>query len=339
MASPVGSSSLSSLSDYPEDDGTVEIEDEGATIDKIKRFYAQGNPLFTKAAIRKAAEALNNDVRFLDYDWNGKPWKQDVSELSSFLDPYWKDAVRVITYNCYQTFTLPSPDEHLNPKMGPLRIGLQMEQIPPECSIDDVRTVFNLYQKAWIQSSTCKNLSQILESARSTMTVNKVLCLGHGSPSFRLNYEKRPEQSHRNGELAANTQHAAALTIAQILGKPLGTEAGSDIKILAQDPEYGHLDAQFFAELGITILKDPQAFLEVDEKTFVISVACNVPQKQIIADLTRPAAMLWNTITSENEEGTAWTMKRANEIWKDVDWDEIEKSTPWRKRSDIIWNA
>jgi hypothetical protein len=172
------------------------------------------------------------------------------------------------------------------------------------------------------------------------MNVDKVLCLGLGSLSARLNHSKRAEPGYQNQESRSITQHAAAITIAQILSTPLGAEGGaSTVQILAQDPEYGDLDEQFFSELGITVLKDPQGLLAVDEKTLVISVACNVPQKQIVADLTTPAGMVWNAVRREEEEETAWTKRRADEIWENVDWDEAEKSMPWRKRDHEVWNA
>lgn len=336
MASPAGDSTLSSLSDYPEDDGTVEIEDEVETMDQIKRFYAEGSPLFTKASLQKAAEALNNDVPVLEYEWNGKLRKQEIDDPPNSSNSYWNDAVRVIVYSCYQQFTLPHPNENLDLESGPLHIGWCKESAPPKCSLDDVRTAFELHQNTWLQSNTCKNLTQILESAKPTMTVDKVLCLGLGSLSARLNHEKRAEPGYQYQESRSIIQHAAAITIAQILSPPLG---GSTIQILAQDPEYGDLDEQFFSERGITVLKDPQGFLVVDEKTLVISVACNVPQKQIVADLTTPAGMVWNTVRREEEEETAWTKRRADEIWTNVDWDEAEKSMPWRKRDHEIWHA
>lgn len=173
----------------------------------------------------------------------------------------------------------------------------------PQCSLQDLRTIFQSYRDTWLQSSTCSNLSRILESAKSIMTVDKV-----GGLSIRLNFEKRPERGYRNAESCTNTQHAAALTIADILNK-----SPSTFPILAQDPEYCDLDEQLVSKLGITIVEDPKGFLAVDDKTSVISVACNVPQNQIIADLARPAGILWNTI--EEEESEAWT-KNEDRVWQ-----------------------
>jgi hypothetical protein len=56
-------------------------------------------------------------------------------------------------------------------------------------------------------------------------------------------------------------------------------------------------------ENGITVLDDPEGFLEVDDSTLVISCAAQVPVKQITLDLARPAAMIWDRIKGHDLGG------------------------------------
>jgi len=49
------------------------------------------------------------------------------------------------------------------------------------------------------------------------------------------------------------------------------------------------------AQLRVTVVNEPQAFLELDESTAVIAFNPTAPVRQITADLTRPAMMFWAT--------------------------------------------
>ena len=81
---------------------------------------------------------------------------------------------------------------------------------------------------------------------------------------------------------------------------------GEDIRCYAQDPSYLDCDKEFLKTICIDTIEDPKGFLEVDEKTLVVSVSPDVPVKQIVADLQRPAAMLWDTVGSMEDERAMW---------------------------------
>lgn len=79
-----------------------------------------------------------------------------------------------------------------------------------------------------------------------------------------------------------------------MLLKDLLTQLGhGPIQCYAQAPVYTEADKQVLAHEGITVLDDPKGFLELDEQTAVFSVGPQVPVRQITADLTRPAMMVW----------------------------------------------
>lgn len=72
------------------------------------------------------------------------------------------------------------------------------------------------------------------------------------------------------------------------------------IACYAQDPAYTKIDRLVLEGSGIGILDDPQAFLEADESTVVFSCAADLPVKQIISDLARPAMMIWEKLSMDS---------------------------------------
>ncbi|KAE8312704.1 hypothetical protein BDV41DRAFT_577397 [Aspergillus transmontanensis] len=100
-----------------------------------------------------------------------------------------------------------------------------------------------------------------------------------------------------------HTQHAAVETMVASLAKR-GLNGSQEIKCYAQDLEYDEVDQEFLRSIGITTLKGPKGFLEVDEHTLVFSVCPDIPVKQIVTDLHWPAAMIWDTVTPSEKNQT-----------------------------------
>ncbi|KAK3898364.1 hypothetical protein C8A05DRAFT_47291 [Staphylotrichum tortipilum] len=99
-------------------------------------------------------------------------------------------------------------------------------------------------------------------------------------------------------------QHALALAVRDFLanGDMTGAngEGAGGIKCYAQDPIYTPIDEQVLSEAGFTVVDDPRAFLEVDEASVIIAMNSDIPVRQIIADLARPAIMIWNKVTVDD---------------------------------------
>lgn len=69
-----------------------------------------------------------------------------------------------------------------------------------------------------------------------------------------------------------------------------------EVKCFAQDPTHTEMDAQILLEHGITVVDDPRVFLKVDESSAVIALAQDIPVKEIIADIARPALIIWDKV-------------------------------------------
>lgn len=95
-------------------------------------------------------------------------------------------------------------------------------------------------------------------------------------------------------------QHTLTLTIRDFLISSYATGADGDgageIKCYAQDPIYTPVDEQVLREAGFTVVDDPRAFLEVDEASVIIAISPDIPVRQIIADIARPAIMIWDKV-------------------------------------------
>lgn len=69
----------------------------------------------------------------------------------------------------------------------------------------------------------------------------------------------------------------------------------SVIACYVQDAAITDYQEQALRKEWIFVLDDPQAFLEVDETTAVVALSPIQPVRQIIADIARPAMMIWPT--------------------------------------------
>ncbi|GAQ47295.1 similar to An01g00420 [Aspergillus niger] len=96
-------------------------------------------------------------------------------------------------------------------------------------------------------------------------------------------------------------QHALLLTLRDIFCK-MHNVSQDAIPCFAQDPVCKKNDIVAAGEYGIKIVEDPDAFLEVDESTVVVSVAPNIAVRQIVFDIARPAVLISNKVRDQNED-------------------------------------
>jgi hypothetical protein len=161
----------------------------------------------------------------------------------------------------------------------------------PQRSFPVTRDAFERHYQQWRDSKTWILLKEYL-CTPSHSCIDNIVCFGLG-PLAGIDGRDTTRSL---------TQHAAAKTIA----KALSEFCGSSISCYAQDPAYTDVDEKVLRSIGITPLNDPKGFLQVGRNTLVLSVNPNVPVKQIIADVQRPVAMLWNTVQPERGEKMEW---------------------------------
>ncbi|CAH0058872.1 unnamed protein product [Clonostachys solani] len=153
----------------------------------------------------------------------------------------------------------------------------------------------------WLNSSLCKEISEIIGSTVDiSRPVTRIVCFGLGSLARSIEDPVRMADDglpvHGPG-----TQHAAALTLSTILGERLGREP---LPVMVQDPAYSEADKKILKEAGIEVIGGfgSLGFTHVDEETIVFSCHPNIPVRQIVADIAKPAAMIWNKGRASEEK-------------------------------------
>lgn len=187
-------------------------------------------------------------------------------------------------------------------------------------TVDELRVVFQRHREEWEASEACQQLRETLFASLAPQLVPR----GRGIVRKVVAFACSSMTEEREGGSARHAvQHAMVLTVREVLEKiqagddpNSGTETDEDettgkestgrkpalpitVDCFAQDPAYDTADRTVLAMEGISVLEDPYGFLAVDETSVVISVAPSVPVRQIVADIARPAAMIWGRIVDD----------------------------------------
>lgn len=187
----------------------------------------------------------------------------------------------------------------------PINIGYWTREdpnfsLPPPIIDEQLRAAWDAAQQAWLRSDAHRELTKILrDQARVPATVQRVICFGLGS----IEQRSGPWEN----DVCPATQHAAALTVAAILGERRA--GGQPLPVIVQDPAYEAAELRLLATQGFEVVggeRGMAAFALVDDDSFIISCSPDVPVKQIVADLARPAGMMWNRVMAPEEERMEW---------------------------------
>ncbi|KGO77606.1 hypothetical protein PITC_074130 [Penicillium italicum] len=167
----------------------------------------------------------------------------------------------------------------------------ETEQIIPRRGPVDREVVTKTFQdkiQEWKESPAYEKLKTILSSSAKNHEIDKVIGFALGTMSFQR-FNEDGSLDTRGGWRSAS-QHALLLTMTEWL-----RERDHKEKVLcySQDPAYSEVDRKILDEASIQVIEDPRGWLEVDEHSIVLSIAPNVPVKEIITDIARPAVIIW----------------------------------------------
>lgn len=152
-----------------------------------------------------------------------------------------------------------------------------------------VRESFRTSRESWEASQMCKDLGSTLESIPKTLNIEKVLGFSCGSMSI--------DRTSSRSEF----QHALILTVREWLR--VRSRSGR-IPCYVQDPVYTGIDKSTLKESNVAVLDDPQGLLGIDDSSVVFSCSSNIPIKEIVADIARPAVLIWEHVGEEDEESS-----------------------------------
>ncbi|KAJ5713188.1 uncharacterized protein N7483_010369 [Penicillium malachiteum] len=283
----------------------------------IDELYQSGVPFFTKEMMRSAMKEIRRPLTNKDKvhlkDMNGAvvAYQMDLGNIEEF--PNSDDSKReleylltsaVIEYNCRAEMRHSIFWQGYDPKIPyfcPLSISnnasvrdkATKEMVAfPAALPDEVSGYFKEDLDAWNKTEMCSNVKRILNSAAKHLEIKKVVAVSLDSVSRYREWEREWKQEGRNGY-----QHGLALTLRDWVKEK---NSGADVPCFLQDPAYLDPDKEVLPEYGFQIVDDPEAWLEMDDFSVVISISSNVPTKEIIADLARPAVVICDRIDNED---------------------------------------
>lgn len=152
-----------------------------------------------------------------------------------------------------------------------------------------VRDAFEAGITMWEQSPDCRRLRELFDAALPP-GVNKVVAFACSTMTANSRQKRTV------------CQHAMVLTLLDILQRRRRDERQPDIQCFAQDPFYTDTNEEILTRAGVTVVQDPRGFLEVDDQTMVVSISPDVPIRQIITDIARPAVLIWNKVEFEAKD-------------------------------------
>ena len=153
-------------------------------------------------------------------------------------------------------------------------------RVSAEAPYEQLLEGFRRERARWEGSGACNQLRQTLASA-GVQQVDKII--GFACSTM-----------YRYGQFSyiCAMQHALLLSLRDFF-TPSATNAQAP-RCIVQDPSYQAADREILEGEGMSIVDDPWGFLEVDETSVVFSCGPDVPVQDIVANIARPAVMIWD---------------------------------------------
>lgn len=161
-----------------------------------------------------------------------------------------------------------------------------------------MRDHFQTTVQQWTAKKASRKLESILSNSAAKHNIDKVIAIACGSMAS----DDLPGDGDHSYD-----QHAQVLTVQKWAAK----QPSHSVSCYAQDPVYTEIDKSILNENGTQVTKDPQAWLEVDDSSVVLSFYPNIPVRDILADLARPAVLICNRL--ETDEEVDWEVDEDSE--------------------------
>ena len=245
---------------------------DGRTVDTSLQLGVK-HPLLSRFP-REVGSVLMNAMLSVDF-WPADHLTSVASIYASEFDP--RKAFLAMTVDVLAVPVLPATGEVVLDIDTPIR---------PE---PETRAILQQEKIKWDASAACRELMATLQGvadAGRLPRVDKVVAFACHRPSVVQGAER----------VAA--EHALVLSIRDFFAQHSET-----VQCYAQHPVYEDVDRKVLGELGMTVLDNPRGFLEVDESAAVFSLAPDIAVRQIVADIAKPALMIWDKVREIPREG------------------------------------
>ncbi|KAL3456210.1 hypothetical protein BJX64DRAFT_271115 [Aspergillus heterothallicus] len=264
---------------------------------EVQRLYDSGVAFFTKERIREAYEGIRGigmsetEIQVREIDGKLDTFKMKNEDV--FRDPEddskWL-ARPAIDFISIQNQLDPDRARVKSPysNIRPVYLLVPSNRLEAELQEEEVNASLDKAIELWRRSRSWEQLRSGL--ARFKLgPITKIVAFGLGSMRA---FSEENAQTNRS-----TVQHALLLTLCDLLIS--STAQGTEINCYAQDPAYTEHDTAVLQSRGVTVVPDPEGFLEVDDQTAVISVSPNVPVRQVVSEIAQPRLMIWDAIRGD----------------------------------------
>ncbi|KAK1690214.1 hypothetical protein BDP55DRAFT_755775 [Colletotrichum godetiae] len=270
----------------------------------IQRLYSTGVPLFDKTVIATLDTAIcerHAIMNLVGVDGNMSVSRPDWISFETHYEPR-------IGFRTIQNMINGVPPDGRMRTCGALssyRVACFPRHTAPSsrATLSSIKRLWDIYQKLWQQSQTCSVLMEIMGKLPPHCQVTKVVCFGLGAllPNIcrtcGLCLNSVHCKIHKTTRSRTFTQHAAAVSIMLML-----RQQNPHLQCYSQEPEYSPECRNILRGLDIIVVDGHKGFLEVDDRTLVISIKPAVPVKQIITELARPAVIIWDAMDGDERD-------------------------------------
>ncbi|KAH9901896.1 hypothetical protein F4778DRAFT_738052 [Xylariomycetidae sp. FL2044] len=285
-----------------------------ALANKIREMYESGAKLYAKDMFRDMEAHLARDPKPKTIMLRSMNDVIGEEEIHFPDDPYYNSLISDPVFQKIQDLVseaetrgyAPRGDKTISRYSRALTLGRVSPTRESSMTYEQLRAEWDRASADWQRSEARARLESIFrDHACVAPTTSKVIGFGLGPLEEWVPEDRKLDWTPKRRSI---TQHLAAQTIASVLCERLG-RAGP-LPVVLQEPAYTELAKRLLRDRGFEVVGGHGllGFAAVDEDTVVCSCACNVPVRQIVADIARPAAMLWDRIHPAEEETSEWVM-------------------------------
>lgn len=168
---------------------------------------------------------------------------------------------------------------------------------PPVPSPDSLEKYFQGIRKQWEGTKQLEALKKILEDKddRIPRRIDKVIGFGFGRMVIPDD-DNDDESKDKSAFL-----HALILSIRDILQPK--RDYLCKIDCFSEAGSYTSADEAVLQDSGVTTLTNPEGLLKVDISSVVVSSSPDMPVRQIVADISRPAVLIWQRAWHMGDDG------------------------------------
>ncbi|KAL2257848.1 hypothetical protein VTK26DRAFT_9087 [Humicola hyalothermophila] len=145
------------------------------------------------------------------------------------------------------------------------------------------------WKTEWDNNEYFKMLRMIIDTISYPKNTGKIVAFGSGVVPCRQ-YGGTQDQFS-----PADTVQGALM---QMLFNRLSFYQPRDVPCFIQDRGWQYIGKHSYQLLDADLLFDPFGFLEVDETTAVIAINPDIPVRQVVTELARPAVLLWRKLNA-----------------------------------------